>query len=278
MEKHSVTLPDAVQGWHLLRKANLTKEQCQLVTLRAPQLERKKVVEALYLILGQDYRATHGAHGKPFHKGYKFRGYAAQDYDPDELYDDGASEWQSEWADDGAYYKADDAEEAEEWHEPDAFDSSAVYYQYDGDDGTMDEAPWHDVESYDQAYATYLDARKRFSDLRLQLARGCLPVVAVGDPSAGNISPGVTSPGSSPTSKGKKGKSKGSSKGGSPKGKPATYKYSPAPMKAAEPKARAKAALRCLRCGQPGHFAANCPVFEDWRQAPCSSNGVRCPA
>ena len=143
---------------------------------------------------------------------------------------------------------------------------------------TMDEAPWHDVESYDQAYATYLDARKRFSDLRLQLARGFLPVVAVGDPSAGNISPGVTSPGSSPTSKGKKGKSKGSSKGGSPKGKPATYKYSPAPMKAAEPKARAKAALRCLRCGQPGHFAANCPVFEDWHQAPCSSNGVCCPA
>ena len=93
LEKHSVTLPDAVQGWHLLRKANLTKEQRQLVTLHAPQLERKKVVEALYLILGQDYKATHGAHGKPFHKGYKFRGYAAQDYDPDELYDDGASEW-----------------------------------------------------------------------------------------------------------------------------------------------------------------------------------------
>ena len=102
--------------------------------------------------LGQDCRATHGAHGKPFHKRYKFRGYAAQDHDPDELYDDGASEWQSEWADDGAYYEADDAEEAEEWPGPDAFDSSAVCNQHDGDDGTMDEAPWHDVGSYDQAY------------------------------------------------------------------------------------------------------------------------------
>ena len=116
LEKHNVTLPNAVQGWHLLKKANLTKEQRQLVTPRAPSLERKKVVEALYLVLGQDYKATHGGHGKPFHEGYKFRGYAAQSYDPDELYDDGASAWQSEWADDGAYYEGDDAEEAEEWH------------------------------------------------------------------------------------------------------------------------------------------------------------------
>lgn len=68
LEKHNVSLPEAVQGWHLLRKANLTKEQRQLVTLRAPNMKRKKVVEALYLILGQDYKASHGGHGhhKPF--------------------------------------------------------------------------------------------------------------------------------------------------------------------------------------------------------------------
>ena len=41
-------------------------------------------------------------------------------------------------------------------------------------------------------------------------------------------------------------------------------------MKAAEPKARAKAALRGLRCGQPGHFAANCPVL--------SKTGTKRPA
>lgn len=70
LEKHNVSLPDAVQGWHLLRKANLTKEQRQLVTLRAPKMERQKVIEALYLLLGQDYKASHGGHGhhKPFHK------------------------------------------------------------------------------------------------------------------------------------------------------------------------------------------------------------------
>jgi hypothetical protein len=70
LEKHNVSLPDAVQGWHLLRKANLTKEQRQLLTLRAPKMERQKVIEALYLLLGQDYKASHGGHGhhKPFHK------------------------------------------------------------------------------------------------------------------------------------------------------------------------------------------------------------------
>ena len=31
-------------------------------------------------------------------------------------------------------------------------------------------------------------------------------------------------------------------------------------MKPHDPRGRASAALHCLRCGQPGHFAANCPV------------------
>ena len=57
LEKHKVALPDAVQGWHLLRKANLTREQKQLIALRAPQLEKKKVIEALYFVLGQDFKA-----------------------------------------------------------------------------------------------------------------------------------------------------------------------------------------------------------------------------
>lgn len=76
-----------------------------------------------------------------------------------------------------------------------------------------------------------LDARNRFSELKL--SRGYLPIVALSNPSAGNLSPGVLqSPTSSPSSKGKKGKAgKSSSKGGSPKGgspkgqSGASYKY-----------------------------------------------------
>ena len=77
--------------------------------------------------------------------------------------------------------------------------------------------------------------------------------------------------------KGQEYKFKGSSKGGSPKGKPATYKFTS--PKAAEPKARAKAALRCLRCGQPGHFAANCPVpSKTGTKDLLSRDGISCPA
>ena len=39
LTKHGVDLPSTVQGWHLLRRCNITKEQKQLITLRAPQME-----------------------------------------------------------------------------------------------------------------------------------------------------------------------------------------------------------------------------------------------
>ena len=84
-----VTLPGAVRGWHLSRKANLTREQKQLITLRAPQLEKKKVIEALYSVLGQDFKAgghQHGSDRRGFHghRSFKQRGYVAQDEDAHE--------------------------------------------------------------------------------------------------------------------------------------------------------------------------------------------------
>ena len=45
--QHKVALPDSVQGWRLLRRSALTKEQRQLIMLKAPTLDKQQVIEAL---------------------------------------------------------------------------------------------------------------------------------------------------------------------------------------------------------------------------------------
>lgn len=72
---HNINLPVAVQGWHLLRRANLSKEQRQLVMTQAPGLEKTKIQETLFLLFGQDFKG--GSHspdrrwkGKSRGKGY----------------------------------------------------------------------------------------------------------------------------------------------------------------------------------------------------------------
>ena len=255
LDRHGVKLPESVQGWHLLRKCNLSREQRQLVNLRAPTLEKGKVIEALYLIFGQDHKASIQPDRRHFGKS-KGRGYVAADeethYQDD--FDDGG-----DWPSEDGYYEIDETYGMyDDWFPDDPdFDQEAIYYQNDDDAGTTAdgaEIPW--VEEYDQVYAAYLDARKRFSDLRL--SRGFFPVVALGDPAAGNLTPGVLSPPGSPSSKGGKGKTKkGKGKGG--KVPSANFKFNKFPAKPADPRGRAKT-LTCLRCGQPGHFAAQCPV------------------
>lgn len=72
----------------MLRRANLTKEQNQLVLSQAPKLEKLRVQEALYVILGQDYRSAvsqdrdRKPFGRPLPRG---RGYVVDD---EEDYDD----------------------------------------------------------------------------------------------------------------------------------------------------------------------------------------------
>ena len=250
--KHGINLPEAVQGWHLLRRCNLTREQRQLVTLRAPNMEKTKVIEALYLILGQDHKASLQPDRRPFGGKAKGRGYAAYEDDEAAIYQDDFDA-SSEWAAEDGYYEAEETygmDDDWEW----SFDQEAIYFQEDPNEtATLDgsDSPW--IEEYDQVYAAYLDARKRFSDLKL--SRGFYPIVAIGDPAAGNIAPGLLSPPQSP-SKGGKGKSK---KGKGGRSSSATLKYGKPPGKAADPKGRAKT-MTCLRCGQPGHFAAQCPA------------------
>ena len=108
-----------------------------------------------------------------------------------------------------------------------------------------------DVEDgYEEAYASYLDARRRFAEIRA--SRGYYPVVALVDvaPQSGRDQQPVL-----PGSKGKTQKgatSKGKGAGGKPSGTGrGTTKGSTAKSRAA--------ATKCLRCGQPGHWAAQCP-------------------
>ena len=254
LQAHQIDLPKPVQGWHLLRRANLTREQRQLVTLKAPQLGRDEVIEAMYLLFGQDYKSggwqAERQQDRRHQRYGKFRAYAAQDeVEGAEFSDLGAD-------DDEAYYQ--------DWVDEEDFDQDEAYF---GDEQTVDQDPEADpailAEEFDEAYATYVDARKRFQDIRL--SRGFLPVVALTDNAGGKGSnpPSTTS---SPTSSNRKGKGK-STKGG--KGAN-TVRYPSMKGKGkADPRGRAKGASICLRCGQQGHWAANCP------QPPSKNSGTK---
>ena len=104
----------------------------------------------------------------------------------------------------------------------------------------------HEDEDHDEAYATYLDARRRFADIRA--ARGYWPVVAV--PPSGNAQPPTSS--STLTSPHRpKGKGKGS-KGKGGKGQRPFYQKGSG-------SSRAQSASQCLKCGQTGHWSSECP-------------------
>ena len=60
LEKYNVKLPDAVSGWLLMRHANLTPEQRQLVMSQVPKdFTPEKIEEAMFYLFGQDYKGKH---------------------------------------------------------------------------------------------------------------------------------------------------------------------------------------------------------------------------
>ena len=108
LEKHGVTLPAEVQGWHLLAKSNITKEQRQMVITQANSLEHTKIQQAMYSILGQDCKHSHLPHvnkWSSFRPSGKGRGFYA---DEDAAYDDDGWGYMAE-NDDMAYYEYDDS-------------------------------------------------------------------------------------------------------------------------------------------------------------------------
>ena len=126
LEKHKVQLPAEIQGWYLLNRAMLSREQRQMVMTQANSLNRSKIQEA---ILGQDYKSSHGPlssttrWGKPSGKG---RGYCADD-EPVEAsaYD----EWYNYDEEEYGYYKYDEGDA--NFPEGD-FDHDAAYYEAEG--------------------------------------------------------------------------------------------------------------------------------------------------
>ena len=107
----------------------------------------------------------------------------------------------------------------------------------------------------EEAYASYLDARKRLAEVKA--SRGYFPVVALATPVDSQPSRQLPVSASLPSSsRPSKGKFKGHAKSGG-KGRPNSGKSSSNPGGKAV--ARAKATT-CLRCGQPGHWASQCPM------------------
>ena len=256
LDRHGINLPSEVQGWHLLHKANVTREQRQLVMSQAPKLTRTSVQEALFTILGQDYKSVAVRHDRPHHFKQKGRAYVAAD-DPDE------EDWPEE--EEGYFEYDDDASPLDDVPEEEVmFDAEAGYYQHDpsAPDTELQE---FDVQEYDEAFATYVDARRRFQDLKL--SRGFLPVVALSE--AGASSSSYQQPGQHGGGKPGGGFQKGRGKKGNGKN---IVRYKSSPGKGVNPKGRAKAAMTdvCVRCGAEGHKAINCPKQKT--SIPTSSN------
>ena len=253
VERHKVQLPVVVQGWHLLRRAHLSREQRQMVTLKAPTMEKNAVVEALFLLYGQDYKS--GGH-QPERRNTRWAG--TRGYYAYAAGDDADADWFEEDWDDEAYWgQVDDGDGVEEWYDYEGesaeFDQNAVYYQSEEIDYAPEEAdPSAMANEFDSVYATYVDARKRFQDLKL--SRGFLPVVALQDNASQSSAP-TRSPSKGGFGSGGSGKGSGGRRSG--KGKN-VVRYAPRPAGKGDIKARAQSALVCLRCGMEGHWAANC--------------------
>ena len=255
-------------GWVLLRRAGLSQEQRQLIQGRAPDFAQRAVTEAMYFLLRQDFKGQSAdrtwrgkSYGSTNRWSARHHGYITEDVyeaqDDDALYEDYEdAEWDESW--DDTYYE-DDTNEEQTYNAHDEFDIP---------DKTYLEAEQH----YEDAFATYLDARRQMAHLKA--SRGFFPVVALTD-GGGSITGSTMS--QAPRSPKSKGRGKSKTKGKS-KNKTSTWvnKGGQIPQRAS--------ATRCLKCGQVGHWVAHCPQNASpkstsaTRQSPSSSPTSTSPA
>ena len=233
LEGHNVTLPDKVVGWYFMRRAGLSQAQRQLImsSIGAETLSLETVRKAMNFVIGQD--------SVPDPDGYK-----------------SSPRWTKPYKNEAIYYEDDVPLEQiyeEQGYDPEYWDEGQA-----GHDGGNESAEEFEDEmillanddltaDYDDVMAGYTEARQKLNQMRM--SRGYYPVVAM-------VPDQMTYKGPP------KGKGLGTSKGKSKnkKGSPGSSKQAPKPPSA---KARGRAALgaeRCLRCGQAGHRAKNCPA------------------
>ena len=257
VEKHGVQIADKVNGWILLRRSGLTSEQKQLIMTQCPKLSYDKVVENLFYLFGQDYKTKASAYqdlsrwkgrrlpsqsgSSRWSKSYAYM--TEEPYDQEENYED-----------DHGWDETEDAYYEEEEYEDENDDTA--YAANDHEDMDFPDESWNEDPSLEEAYASYLDARRHFAQLKA--ARGYFPVVALTD--GGSLPAGAQQP--RPPKGGGKGRGKGKTKGKSKNKNP--------PQKGSASD-RADA-TRCWKCLQVGHWAINCPNQRSSKPSPASSN------
>ena len=227
---HGVKLPEKVRAWWFLRRSGVSKEQRQLIltNVGAEHLDVESIQKAMNFILGQDSKMEMKSRNK-------MDMYYAND---DGSYDIEEDAWSMDW--EPAYWQGDEDECGSPWP-----DQDEDYYETGPDEDAV-----FDVEEYDSVYASFAEARGKLNALRT--SRGFYPVVALVDKPFASSS-------SSTRTKGKKGKSK-TKKGKSHFGKGDSGKQGPLNPKGAARRGQAIVGRQlCLRCGQSGHWARNCP-------------------
>ncbi|CAE7354048.1 GIP [Symbiodinium microadriaticum] len=225
---HSVELPQKVLAWWFLRRSGIGREQRQLVltNVGADNLTLENVQKAMNFILGQDSRLdTRWARTK------------ADAFYQDELPDDGPDFYEDEEL---AYWQ-EEGDHSQPWP-----DEGEDYYDYDPGPQPDDV---FDVDEFDEIYASYTDAKSKLNNLRV--SRGFYPVVALVDRGGNNA-----------VRQGGAGKGRGKARRDKGRGRGTGGKQGPVSPKGSTAKARGQQAVGrqiCLRCGQAGHWARNCP-------------------
>ena len=110
IEKHGIVIPEEIRAYTLLKRANLTQEQRQLVLTKIgdSRMTENAVEEALYYLLGQDYRGrtTFDQRGKGTHRSSQWTrrqtAYVAdEDFDDEAYYE--TADFYGDDADDTQY-------------------------------------------------------------------------------------------------------------------------------------------------------------------------------